>query len=39
MAIKNSNYYNNSEKLIKRVCAINYYSHYGKKKIITPIFI
>ena len=31
MAIKESSYCNNSEKSIKRVCAIRYYSHCGEK--------
>jgi len=32
MAVKEDSYYNNSEKLVKRVYIVKYYGHYGEKR-------
>ena len=39
MAVREGSYYNNSEKFIKRVRVIKYYSYYGKKKFNSCTYI
>jgi len=39
MTVREGNYYNNSEKFIKRVRAAKYYGHCGEKRYNSRIYI